>query len=482
MFSGLRFEGIRHMAVADLYSRLDELGGAVAPQRIVPADGLAELANRRCLSFRRTSASAGEIVSYVPSVEAKAHLNEWVASAGHLLRALVDKSLPPRPGAVFKLPFPEGSDDDCLACFITDWSPFPAACAVAVHPGHVLARGLGSPPCFTGQYVRHPIHGDLLPVWVADWVAADIGTGAVIVNPAHSEVDLAYAREVGLPVRFGLVPGPVDTDRRSWPTAPVVKSGEAVRSGTDADGRSASDAAYRYLTILREAGWAREGEDRGIAPYDLGSIDPGSEGVSLNANFEGLLSDIAKCSARDDQLPSGQQWTAVLDRSNGAEGLATLVCLAHDLGVVIDRPRLAVLIGHDATQGVVDTPAARLAYIGAGAADESVSLKPEMIEQAERFVDNLAQMLYPADLSEKDLSKGAKRCVQIIAQLRHGDTHHAYRELYKLQRDLRKGQGVGKADQLAFAGLAYVFTGAKAADLESGQRSSAIRDLLFSAG
>lgn len=53
---------------------------------------------------------------------------------------------------------------------------------------------------FTGSYVVHPFSGAPIPVWVADYVLAGYGTGAVMAVPGHDERDWAFARKFGLPV------------------------------------------------------------------------------------------------------------------------------------------------------------------------------------------------------------------------------------------------------------------------------------------
>ncbi|MDQ3287636.1 MAG: leucine--tRNA ligase [Pseudomonadota bacterium] len=61
----------------------------------------------------------------------------------------------------------------------------------------------------TGGFVRHPLRDELLiPVYVADYVLLEYGTGAVMVVPAHDERDHELARSVGLEVRHVVVPEP----------------------------------------------------------------------------------------------------------------------------------------------------------------------------------------------------------------------------------------------------------------------------------
>ncbi len=51
-----------------------------------------------------------------------------------------------------------------------------------------------------GRSVRNPLTGDIVPLWVADYVIATYGTGAVMAVPAHDERDYAFARAQGLPI------------------------------------------------------------------------------------------------------------------------------------------------------------------------------------------------------------------------------------------------------------------------------------------
>ncbi len=54
----------------------------------------------------------------------------------------------------------------------------------------------------TGLYVVHPLTGETLPVWVANYVLMGYGEGAVMAVPAHDERDFAFATQYGLPVKM----------------------------------------------------------------------------------------------------------------------------------------------------------------------------------------------------------------------------------------------------------------------------------------
>ena len=53
---------------------------------------------------------------------------------------------------------------------------------------------------FTGRYVINPVNGEKVPVWVADYIVADYGTGAVMAVPCGDQRDFEFARKYDLPV------------------------------------------------------------------------------------------------------------------------------------------------------------------------------------------------------------------------------------------------------------------------------------------
>ncbi len=59
---------------------------------------------------------------------------------------------------------------------------------------------------FTGVTALHPVTGDPLPVWVANYVLVEYGTGAIMGVPAHDARDFAFAEKMKLPLRRVVVP------------------------------------------------------------------------------------------------------------------------------------------------------------------------------------------------------------------------------------------------------------------------------------
>ncbi|HBQ55881.1 MAG TPA: leucine--tRNA ligase, partial [Porphyromonadaceae bacterium] len=53
---------------------------------------------------------------------------------------------------------------------------------------------------FSGSYALHPFTGDLLPIWISDYVLAGYGTGAIMAVPAHDSRDYAFAKHFNLSI------------------------------------------------------------------------------------------------------------------------------------------------------------------------------------------------------------------------------------------------------------------------------------------
>ncbi len=76
----------------------------------------------------------------------------------------------------------------------------------------------------TGKFAVNPFNGDLLPIWVANYILADYGTGAIMSVPAHDERDFEFATKYGLAVKR-VIAANLDTDEL---TLPYVGEAEAV--------------------------------------------------------------------------------------------------------------------------------------------------------------------------------------------------------------------------------------------------------------
>lgn len=61
---------------------------------------------------------------------------------------------------------------------------------------------------WTGAYAVNPVNGELIPIWIADYVLMNYGTGAVMGVPAHDERDFAFAKRYALSIKPVIIPEP----------------------------------------------------------------------------------------------------------------------------------------------------------------------------------------------------------------------------------------------------------------------------------
>src|SRR5437870_1080128 len=100
---------------------------------------------------------------------------------------------------------------------------------------------------FLGSYARNPATGEAIPIWIADYVVMEYGTGAIMAVPAHDKRDFEFAVAFNLPVRRV-----VQADE---PLPSVTEDGAMMNSG-QFDGLPCRDAQRRIVDWLRERGLA----------------------------------------------------------------------------------------------------------------------------------------------------------------------------------------------------------------------------------
>ena len=77
----------------------------------------------------------------------------------------------------------------------------------------------------TGRFALNPFNGERVPIWVANYILADYGTGAIMSVPAHDERDFEFAQKYGLPVRQVIAPAAAGAKE---PALPYTAEEDAV--------------------------------------------------------------------------------------------------------------------------------------------------------------------------------------------------------------------------------------------------------------
>ncbi len=106
-----------------------------------------------------------------------------------------------------------------------------------------------------GSHVRNPATGEAIPLWIADYVLADYGTGVVMGVPAHDQRDFLFARQYELPVRQVIVPE--GSDEHAFEASAWVEPGVLIHSGPY-NGLRSSEAKARIVADAAAAGWGTE--------------------------------------------------------------------------------------------------------------------------------------------------------------------------------------------------------------------------------
>ncbi len=109
---------------------------------------------------------------------------------------------------------------------------------------------------FTGSYALNPVNGEEIPVFLANFVLMDYGTGAVMAVPAHDQRDFEFARKYRLPVRVVIQPEG-DALQGETLTEAYAGPGKLVNSGEFA-GLDNEIAKERVISSLEERGAGRQ--------------------------------------------------------------------------------------------------------------------------------------------------------------------------------------------------------------------------------
>ncbi len=148
---------------------------------------------------------------------------------------------------------------------------------------------------FLGRYAINPVNGERLPIWAADYVLSEYGTGAIMAVPAHDQRDLDFARTFDIPVRVVIETGEADPNETGVATS---GDGRYVNSAL-LDGLDGKASGVAAMNAKLEA----DGTGRGAVTYRL------RDWLLSRQRFWGCPIPIIHCPTcgevpvPDDQLP-----------------------------------------------------------------------------------------------------------------------------------------------------------------------------------
>ncbi len=100
---------------------------------------------------------------------------------------------------------------------------------------------------FTGSYTVHPFTGELVPIWIGDYVLKDYGTGAIMAVPSDDERDMTFAKKYQLPI--------IDVvDKSKYPGASLHDKLGIIVNSDFLNGMEVPDAIQAALTSIENKG------------------------------------------------------------------------------------------------------------------------------------------------------------------------------------------------------------------------------------
>lgn len=105
---------------------------------------------------------------------------------------------------------------------------------------------------FTGAYAINPMNNEKIPIWIANYVLMDYGTGAIMAVPAHDERDFDFARKYDIPIRVVIKSEDSPADG-SQMTEAYTGPGKMVNSG-DYDGLAYEEGKKKITAYMESIG------------------------------------------------------------------------------------------------------------------------------------------------------------------------------------------------------------------------------------
>ncbi len=110
---------------------------------------------------------------------------------------------------------------------------------------------------FTGRYVINPVNGEKLPLWVANYVVMEYGTGAVMAVPAHDQRDFEFAQKYDLPIKIVIQPEKDEKLVAEELDQAYENEGIMENSGPF-DGTPSKEGIHNVTEYLEEHGWGEK--------------------------------------------------------------------------------------------------------------------------------------------------------------------------------------------------------------------------------
>ena len=113
----------------------------------------------------------------------------------------------------------------------------------------------------TGRFAINPFSQERLPIWIANYIVTDYGTGAIMAVPAHDERDYEFAKKYGLEIRVVVLPRregePPESGKQEDPLLPYTGTQSLLMNSGEFDGLSCTDAMRRMTEFGEQHGFGK---------------------------------------------------------------------------------------------------------------------------------------------------------------------------------------------------------------------------------
>ena len=180
---------------------------------------------------------------------------------------------------------------------------------------------------FTGGYAIHPVSGEKVPVWIADYVLISYGSGAIMAVPAHDERDYEFAKAFNLPIQEVVEGGDVSQEAYTGDGAHVnsdflngLNNEEAIAKMIDwleEKGKGERKVTYRLRDWLfsRQRYW---GEPIPMIHWEDGKLEPvAEEDLPLTLPE---MDEFKPSGTGESPLANNEEWLNVTDPKTGRKG------------------------------------------------------------------------------------------------------------------------------------------------------------------
>ncbi|RJQ13708.1 MAG: leucine--tRNA ligase [Nitrospiraceae bacterium] len=113
---------------------------------------------------------------------------------------------------------------------------------------------------FTGHYAENPLTGDRIPVWVANFVLMEYGTGAIMAVPAHDQRDFEFAKKYDLPVKMVIIPENTEhgTQNTDSPLSQAFEDDGVLVNSAQFSGLTSKEAREKIADYLEQKGLGKK--------------------------------------------------------------------------------------------------------------------------------------------------------------------------------------------------------------------------------